>query len=125
MNNYCLPLDTVIMLNRDLIKTEFNVIDEPKLEGALAAPHRPWDGKYLHTSPLERAAMLLERIANAHAFIDGNKRTAWVCGVVYLEQHNYHLEHIDDEDVADFMVDVTENRMTIKEIGIWLAEHLA
>lgn len=125
MNNYCLPLDTVIMLNRDLIKTEFNVIDEPKLEGALAAPHRTWDGKYLHTSPLERAAMLLERIANAHAFIDGNKRTAWVCGVVYLEQHNYHLEHIDDEDVADFMVDVTENRMTIKEIGIWLAEHLA
>lgn len=125
MNQYCLELEDVINLNRSLIDQYFNVIDQPKLEGALAAPLRTWDGEYLYPSPLKRAAILLERIANAHAFLDGNKRTAWVCGVVYLEQCGFILEYMEDDEVVEFMVDVTENRMSTEAIALWLADHLA
>ncbi|HAT1504287.1 Fic family protein [Corynebacterium striatum] len=115
----------MISLNRSLIESQFNVLDRTKLESALAAPLRTWGGEYLEESPLKRAAMLIEHLTNAHAFIDGNKRTAWICGVVYLEECGFLLQHIEDEEVSDFMVEVALNRMSIEEIGLWLAGRLS
>ncbi|WP_168156173.1 type II toxin-antitoxin system death-on-curing family toxin [Corynebacterium sp. NML98-0116] len=115
----------VIDLNRSLIRQHFNVIDQSKLEGALAAPLRTWAGQYLYQSPVERAAILLEQLTNAHAFLDGNKRTAWICGAVYLEQCGFVLEDVADEEIVEFMIEVAENTLGTEAIADWLIDHLA
>ena len=125
MTQYCLPVGEVVEWNRSLISQGFNVIDQAKLEGALAAPLQTWNGQLLYPSPLKRAAVLVERIANVHAFLDGNKRTAWMCGVVYLEQCGFNLEDVEDDDVVELMVSVAENRISVEAIAMWFAQHLA
>lgn len=102
----------------------FNVLDLPKLEGALAAPLRTWASQYLYQSPVERAAILIERLTNAHAFLDGNKRTAWICGTAYLEQCGFALENVTDEEIVKFMVEVAENTLGTNAIADWLIGHL-
>lgn len=124
MTQYCLPVDDVIELNRFLISQNFNFIDQATLEGALAVPLQTWNGRLLYPSPLKRTAVLLERMANVHAFLDGNKRTAWVCGVVYLEQCGFNLEDVEDDDVVELMVSVAENRISVEAIAMWFAQHL-
>ncbi len=125
MTQYCLPVGEVVEWNRLLISQGFNVIDQSKLEGALAAPLQTWNGQLLYPSPLKRVAVLVERIANVHAFLDGNKRTAWMCGVTYLEQCGFNLEDVENDDVVKLMVSVAENRISVEAIAMWFAEHLA
>lgn len=78
MGRFCLDPDIVVALNSTLIKNQFNLLDRGKLEGALAAPLLTFEGRLLHPSSVERAAVLLLELVKAHAFADGNKRTAWV-----------------------------------------------
>lgn len=125
MNEFCIPPDSVIELNRTYVGDEFNVLDHGKLEGALAAPLRTFGGQLLVKSPLERTAMLIERVTNAHAFVDANKRTAWLCGVAYLELNGFVVSRSDDLEVADFMEDVANNEMNLNEIASWLASRFA
>ena len=125
MNEYCLDVESVISLTSDLIKTKFNVVERTKLESALAAPLQTWNGKYLVESPLKQAAMLIEHLVNAHPFFDGNKRTAWICGVVYLEENGFLLQYMEDDEICDFMEDIALNRLTVEEIGCWLADRLS
>lgn len=81
MNEYCLDPEDVIELNRGFVQNPLNLLDRGKLESALAAPLRTFGGEFLVSSSLLQGAMLIERVANAQAFIDANKRTAWVCGI--------------------------------------------
>ena len=84
MNHYCLPPEEVIGLNRRLIANDFNVLDRGKLEGALAAPIQTFGRQYLISSVFGRTAELLMMLINAHAFSDGNKRTAWVLSLIHI-----------------------------------------
>lgn len=125
MNEYCIDPEIVITLNRSFVEKEFNLLDRGKLEGALAAPLRTFGGELLVPSPLLQAAMLIERITNAHAFVDANKRTAWVCGVTYLELNGFIITRVKDTDVVDFMVEIANNAISIEEIARWLATRFA
>ncbi|MCX6238064.1 MAG: Fic family protein [Bacteroidia bacterium] len=47
------------------------------LESALSRPYQTFDQKDLYSSPLEKAAALIESILINHPFIDGNKRIGY------------------------------------------------
>ena len=91
MNEYCLPVEDVVRLNHQLIGRDGNLLDRSKLESALATPLQTFGGEYWHPSALDRAAALLHYLAKAHAFVDGNKRIAWVCASTYLEIEGFGL----------------------------------
>ena len=63
MNEYCLPVEDVVRLNRQLIGRDGNLLDRSKLESALATPLQTFGGEYLHPSALDRAAALLHYLA--------------------------------------------------------------
>lgn len=121
MSEYCLEPEDVIKLNREFVASPFNLLDQGKLEGALAAPLRTFGGELLIPSTLLQGAMLIERVANAHAFIDANKRTAWVCGLAYLEDNGFIIERQPDTEVVDLMVDVANDAIDHNGIALWLA----
>ena len=72
-----------------------------------------------------QATMLIERLTNAHAFVDANKRTAWVCCVTYLELNGFVITRIEDADVVDFMVSIANNAISFEGIARWLATRFA
>ena len=64
-------------------------------------------------------------LINAHTFSDGNKRTAWVCAVTYLNLEGFNLVDIDAEVVADFVENVALDLHDRDSIAVWCADHLA
>lgn len=58
--------------------------DEGALCSAIAAPFQSVFGAPRYESVYDRAAALMAHIAKAHAFRDGNKRTALKLSLVYL-----------------------------------------
>ncbi len=52
--------------------------DKELLDSALARPFQTFDGKELYSTPIDKAASLIESILINHPFVDGNKRTDYV-----------------------------------------------
>lgn len=61
------------------------VRDVGLLETALATPGASFSGNFLHEFPHEMAAAHLFQIARNHPFVDGNKRSALACPLLFLE----------------------------------------
>ncbi|MDO4928620.1 MAG: Fic family protein [Corynebacterium sp.] len=79
-------------------------VEMTRLEGALAAAFQSFDGKHLHQSPYDVAAVLLLGISNNHPFQDGNKRTALQLAVTYLKLHSIELNPSSDNDAVDLVL---------------------
>ena len=76
------------------------LIDEGKLESALAAPAATFDGKLLNETVEEQAAAYWHGLCQAHAFLDGNKRLALTATYAFLRLNGYRLtmpEHQAEE----------------------------
>jgi death-on-curing protein len=58
----------------------------------------PYPGIY------DKAAALLHSVAGNHALVDGNKRTAWHCTVVFLDINGLRQVQPNDEDAQEALV---------------------
>ena len=72
---------------------------------------RTLDGEYL------RAAALLNRLADAHIYEDGNKRTAWTVAETYLSQAGRDAAPAD-EDAERVLLN--RGRFDEPELATWL-----
>jgi len=82
-----LTLDEVVGIHADQIRTyggAAGLRDLDLLRSAIAMPETTFDGEYLHPSLFEMAAAYLFHLACNHPFVDGNKRTALMCALVFL-----------------------------------------
>lgn len=61
------------------------------LESALAQPEASFGGEWLHQDVYEMAAAYAYHICRNHPFVDGNKRTALACALVFLELNGVSL----------------------------------
>lgn len=67
----------------------------------------------------EVAALYAEVIAKGHVFNDGNKRTALVSMLTFLDLNGYSLV-ADQEAIADKMVDISEGKLGYIQFSLWL-----
>ena len=74
------------------------VRDIALLESALARPINRW--AYGDDDPAMLAAAYAFGIARNHAFIDGNKRTAWVLARLFLDLNGHRLGFTTDDAIA-------------------------
>ena len=70
---------------------ETGIRDTGLLESAIAQPRASYGDKYLHQDLYEMAAVYAFHICNNHPFLDGNKRTAMVSALVFLEINGISL----------------------------------
>ncbi|MBB0990927.1 toxin [Dietzia sp. SLG510A3-30A2] len=108
--------------NRNLVPSVHALLDRGKLEGALARPMHTFGGHLLHSTLLERGGALLHGLCSAHAFQDGNKRTAWICTMIYLRAHGTSVGEIQPTTVADFVEEVAVGLWDVKGIAGWLVD---
>lgn len=62
-------------------------------------------------------------LALAHGFIQGNKRTALMCGSIYLEAHGYLLDP-HDKRLGRQLVKLVESEITQDAFNLWLSKNL-
>jgi death-on-curing protein len=94
--------------------------DAGLLESALARPQHQFN--YGEPSLTELAAAYAVGVAKNHAFVDGNKRTAFVAAVVFLERNGLRL-NASEAEATIAMLRVAEGSMTQKQFTRWLDEH--
>ena len=87
------------------------------LEGALQRPVNKW--QYEDADTFECAAAYAFGIAKAHAFVDGNKRTAFVTSITFLRLNGWQFVTEPAEGVA-FMEDLASGVVSEESFRNWL-----
>ncbi|MFN7097980.1 MAG: type II toxin-antitoxin system death-on-curing family toxin, partial [Gammaproteobacteria bacterium] len=72
---------------------------------------------------VDLAAAYAERICKNHPFIDGNKRTAYVTMLVFLDLNGYTLVASREERVIKF-VQLASSTINLEEFTTWLEQHV-
>jgi len=96
--------------------------DENAPESALARPRR----RYAYTRKLDVAALAASYghgLARNHPYRDGNKRTAFLVMVVFLELNGRELEATEAE-VVTMMLKLSAGELSEAALAKWLGEHL-
>ncbi|MBD2594950.1 type II toxin-antitoxin system death-on-curing family toxin [Nostoc spongiaeforme FACHB-130] len=89
--------------------------DEGLLDSAIYQPQATFGGELLHPTIVEQAAAYLFHIANNHAFVDGNKRTAFDVMVTFLNLNDYEL-NMSPEQAYELTMQVAENILSKEEL---------
>jgi len=105
------------------IPVEEGVRDMALLESAVNAPFQTFAGQDLFPSIYEKAARLLYGIANNHAFVDGNKRTAVHAMEVFLIMNRVSLDYTIDE-MEIMVISIADNTLTYEDAARWITEHV-
>jgi len=71
-----------------------SVRDENLLASAVLAPQSSFGGKSPYLDIVEVAAAYLFYICRNHPFLDGNKRTAMMAAIVFLESSRYWTANV-------------------------------
>lgn len=93
--------------------------DEAKLDAALDRPQNLL--AYGHPDIFDLAAAYAFGICQGHAFIDGNKRTAFVATELFLLLNGYELVATDAECVATWL-SLADARLDEPAIAQWLRD---
>ena len=88
----------------------FLVLQPQLLSGAVERPRNLWRYED-EVDIILLATRLLFAIAGAHAFQQGNKRTAWAACGWFLRLNGFRLVAPDTSDFADRIVDVIERTL--------------
>jgi death-on-curing protein len=100
---------------------EVAVRDLGLLASALHRPQSQMFGVEAYTDVFEKAAALLQSLAINHPLVDGNKRTAWICVVVFLDLNGVDMAEVDQDRAFGLMLDVAAG--TAEEVA-WIAGEL-
>lgn len=97
----------------------YGVRDQGLLESALAAPRQGFGGQYAYSFPHEMAAAYLFHLCKNHAFIDGNKRIAWVSAVFFMRVNGWNLL-ADEQEAIQLVLDVATDKTDKPGIADWI-----
>jgi death on curing protein len=87
--------------------------NEDLLDSAVNAAENAWmyEGQ---ANLFELAAIYACRISQAHSFADGNKRTAFLVAISFLESNGIETSHYNQSDLVEWLVDVAEKKIDQK-----------
>lgn len=94
------------------------VRDMGLLQSALARPQNAFHYERV-TSLARLAAAYAFGIAKNHAFVDGNKRTAYVVARLFLLQNGYTLNATKEEKYLTFLA-LAEGALSKEQLAEWL-----
>jgi death on curing protein len=117
-----LPEAIVIAIHDDQIRLyggAYGVRDAVGLDAALHMPQAQFDGEFLHPTILHMAAAYGFHLCQNHPFIDGNKRTAGMVMLTFLQFNG--LEPLATElDYYTTMMAVAAGQMRKEQLAEWL-----
>jgi death-on-curing protein len=97
------------------------VRDAGALDSALARPINRWSYGEEDTAVL--AAAYAFGVARNHAFVDGNKRTAWVLARLFLAINEAKIS-FDQQDAIRVMLALAAGELSEEEMADWFRRHI-
>jgi death-on-curing protein len=95
--------------------------DETLLDSALAKPRNVF--AYADQPDIFRlAASYAFGIARNHAFVDGNKRTALVVSLTFLDRNGWDIV-VSKEDIYFTFLHLADGSLTEEELTAWFTQH--
>jgi death on curing protein len=92
--------------------------DRVLLQSALARPLQHY--AYAASRDIvQMAALYTAGIVRNHPFVDGNKRTGFVVGVLFLELHGFDFK-ASEEDATQAVWDLAAGKLDEAAYGTWL-----
>ena len=121
-----LTLDEVLAIHADQLRRyggASGIRDLALLLSALAMPETTFDGEFLHSGPFDMAAAYLFHVARNHPFVDGNKRAALMCALVFLGLNGHRVR--TDADALHALVDgVASGSIGKSEVSMFWQHHV-
>ncbi len=114
-----LTLDDVFIIHDEQLEAHGGINgirDEGLLESAVMMPQASFGGEYLHTNLFEMAAAYAFHISENQPFLDGNKQTALVSALVFLDINGFLIL---DEDMRlyDAMIAIANKEMNKSDLA--------
>lgn len=94
------------------------------LRGAVGRPYASFAGVSKYTRVNERATALTAGIAGSHPFEQGNKRTAWMMGLYFLQGYGADLEAVSATESESKLLALIDRKISDADYAAWLASHI-
>lgn len=102
----------------DGAQTELRGVKNPSLLlSALGEPRQTFGGEDLYPDIFTKAAALMRSLCLNHAFHDGNKRTAMMAAIIFLEENGYRVVAPKYKMFRLAMKIVSSKRPTVNKIA--------
>ena len=98
------------------------VRDQGAIESALARPQNLF--AYGEPDLCDLAAAYTAGICQNHGFVDGNKRTAFLTGFVFLYENGFTIV-AEQAEVIAAMLSLADHTLDESGYAAWLREHIA
>jgi len=121
-----LTLEDVLALHDELIQRyggSPGLRDAGLLEAALAMPQAGFGSQYFHDFPHEMAAAYLFHLVRNHAFMDGNKRVALACAILFFKINRVSY-WITEEEAVELTVETASGNMDKGAVTAFFRKHL-
>ncbi len=100
-----------------------HVLDFEKLHSCIETPQQTMFGQDLYPDLVSKATIFFMLLVKNHPFEDGNKRTAVLALLEFLERNGYDLQVTNDE-LYQIAMDTTISTFDKDAIGAWINAHL-
>ena len=124
-----LTKEEIIMVNHQVLTRtgqKYMGIQDPEgLSVIVEQPQMTVFNRELYPSIWLKAAYIVQKITKKHIFIDGNKRTAYLCLLLFLKKNSWEL-HLNADEGEAFVVQITladDSEEEMIEIAHFLEKH--
>ena len=121
-----LTLEDVLVLHNELIQRyggNPGLRDAGLLEAALAMPQAGFGGRYFHEFPHEMGAAYLFHLVRNHAFMDGNKRVALACAILFFKINRVPYS-ITEEEAVELTLSAASGQIDKSAVTEFFRRHL-
>ncbi len=117
----------IIQFNRYIVRASdgvFAVLHEGLLEQSANSIYQTFDGVALYPSVIDKAAQLCYSLCKNHCFQDGNKRTAAISMLAFLDLNDVDATSLSHDKLGDLIYAVAEGTATKSDIYNFLKTNL-
>ncbi len=122
-----ISIEEIIYMHSETVKAtggSDGIRDMGLLNSAVNAPFQSFGGYDVYPTIYEKAARLGFRLAQNHAFIDGNKRIVALVTLVFLRLNGVDINCTEAELISMFM-SIAASEITFEDLADWLINHSA
>lgn len=112
----------LIIINEEIIGGQSQLRDVDLLESAVLRPMTSAFGQDAYPTIHDKAAALLHSLSRNHAFVNGNKRTAVLATILFLELNGYAVTW-DEVEALHFILKIAQGEADWHIIADWLKTH--
>lgn len=124
-------VESIIRTNQfcsDMNGQESVLLNKGKIESALHTAFYPGSEPFQNGGIAKVAGALCFYLTKAHAFQDGNKRTATYAAVLFMQSNGWDLKFADNDEeefseLAKIVLKATASEITKDELMEWFETH--